>query len=192
MFPLWNLNKTGTCKIDDTNKQLPGFHGPCYAQTSLRAYMDSDGPDHPARSGPSLSANRIIGYYKKYEWTAKARLIVCARAEWYESAHFAHARWCNVTIMNVLFSDACTVITFNCCLLCFLFLCLYFVCFTYIVANIWTWDQDLVTSCLLCFSMVCDELSIVFRLIILLMPLVSYVLWWLLFLDIFLAIVRRL
>ena len=35
-----------------------------------------------AWSGPSLSANRIIG------WRAKARMIFCACAEWCESAHF--------------------------------------------------------------------------------------------------------
>ena len=41
-------------------------------------------------SGPSLSANRIIGYYRVYEW--RTRIIVCACAGQSESAHFAHVR----------------------------------------------------------------------------------------------------
>ena len=41
-------------------------------------------------SGPSLSANKAIRYYRMYEWTAKARLIFCASAGWSESAHVAH------------------------------------------------------------------------------------------------------
>ena len=48
-------------------------------------------------SGPSLSANRIIVYYRTYEWTAKTREILCAGSS--ESAHFVHTRrhffaWC--------------------------------------------------------------------------------------------------
>ena len=42
--------------------------------------------------GPSLSANRIIGYYRMYEWRAKARMILSECARLCESAHFAHAR----------------------------------------------------------------------------------------------------
>ena len=40
-------------------------------------------------SGPSLSANWIIGYCIMYEWRAKAQLIFCAWAGWSEYAHFA-------------------------------------------------------------------------------------------------------
>ena len=43
-------------------------------------------------SGPSLSANRIIGYYRIYEWRAKARMTLCAWAWWSKSARLAHAR----------------------------------------------------------------------------------------------------
>ena len=39
-------------------------------------------------SGPSLSANRIIGYYRTYEWRAKALMILCTCAGWSESVHF--------------------------------------------------------------------------------------------------------
>ena len=39
-------------------------------------------------SGPSLSANRIIGYDRVYELRAKARMILCAGAGSSESAHF--------------------------------------------------------------------------------------------------------
>ena len=43
-------------------------------------------------SRPSLSANRIIGYYRMYGWSAKARIILCACAWWSESLHFVRAR----------------------------------------------------------------------------------------------------
>ena len=43
-------------------------------------------------SGPLLSANRLIVYYKMYEWRAKAWIILCACTGWSESAHFAHVR----------------------------------------------------------------------------------------------------
>ena len=35
-------------------------------------------------SGPSLSANRIIGYYRLFEWRAKYRVILWACARWAE------------------------------------------------------------------------------------------------------------
>ena len=41
------------------------------------AYAVSEGPDQPdiltVWSGPLLSANRIIGYYKMYQWGANAQ-----------------------------------------------------------------------------------------------------------------------
>ena len=41
---------------------------PRHAKTCLRAYADTEGPDQPVHLhtliGPSLSANRIIGYYR--------------------------------------------------------------------------------------------------------------------------------
>ena len=39
-------------------------------------------------SGPSLSANRIIEYRRKYEWRAKTQMILFPY--WSEIAHFAH------------------------------------------------------------------------------------------------------
>ena len=42
-------------------------------------------------SGPSLSASKIIGYYRTYKWRAKARMRLCACAGRPESAHLAHA-----------------------------------------------------------------------------------------------------
>ena len=47
-----------------------------------------------------LSANWITGYYRMYEWRAKARMILCTCAGWYESLHFAHVQrhffaWCS-------------------------------------------------------------------------------------------------
>ena len=54
------------------------------AQVSLRIRAGS--------SGPSLSANKIIGYYRMYEWRVKARMILCACAELSYLAHFAQVR----------------------------------------------------------------------------------------------------
>ena len=57
---------------------------PAKAQISLRIRTDS--------TGPSLSANRIIRYFKIYEWREKTRMIFYACAGWSESAHFAHVQ----------------------------------------------------------------------------------------------------
>ena len=62
----------------------------CHATTCLLAYVNSKGPDWPAHSvwlGSSLFAKRIIGYYRMYEWKAKARIIFCTCAGWSEYAH---------------------------------------------------------------------------------------------------------
>ena len=57
------------------------------------AKADSEGQINLRRSWPFLlSANRIIGFYRIFECRAKARMILCACAEWSESPHFAHAR----------------------------------------------------------------------------------------------------
>ena len=54
----------------------PGKYGPRQVITCLWAYVDSKDPDQPAHplmlisagsSGPSLSANKIIGYQRMYE-----------------------------------------------------------------------------------------------------------------------------
>ena len=39
-----------------------------------------------------LSTTIITGYYRMYEWRAKAHVILCACAGWSESAPFAHVR----------------------------------------------------------------------------------------------------
>ena len=48
----------------------------------IRANADSEGPDQPTylRSliRPSLSANRIIGHYRMYQWRENARIRLCA------------------------------------------------------------------------------------------------------------------
>ena len=41
-------------------------------------------------SGPSLSAYRIIEYYRMYEWRGKAQMILWACAEWSKSVYFVH------------------------------------------------------------------------------------------------------
>ena len=43
-------------------------------------------------SGPSLSANRIVGYYRMFQRKANAQMSFRACAEWCKSTHFAHAR----------------------------------------------------------------------------------------------------
>ena len=45
---------------------------------------------HTVWPGLLLSANRIIGYYRMYEWRAKAQMILYTYAGWSESAHSAH------------------------------------------------------------------------------------------------------
>ena len=44
-------------------------------------------------SGPSLSANRIIGYYRMLQWRANVWMILCACAGWSESAHHFTDIW---------------------------------------------------------------------------------------------------
>ena len=36
------------------------------------------------------SESALFGYYRMYEWRAKAHMIVCACAGWFEFAHFEH------------------------------------------------------------------------------------------------------
>ena len=40
--------------------------------------------------GPSLIANRIVGYYRMYQWRTKAWTKICSWTGWSESAHFVH------------------------------------------------------------------------------------------------------
>ena len=43
-------------------------------------------------SGPLLSANRIIGYNRTFQWRAITRMKLCACAWWFDWAQFAHAQ----------------------------------------------------------------------------------------------------
>ena len=43
-------------------------------------------------TGPSLSADRITGYYRMYKWRITARMMLCACVGWPESGHSAHVR----------------------------------------------------------------------------------------------------
>ena len=67
-----------------TRKCVFGHMRTAKAQISLRI--------HTVWSGPSLSANRIIGHYKMYEWRAKAWMILCTCAVLSESAYSAHVQ----------------------------------------------------------------------------------------------------
>ena len=75
----------------------------------LWAYVDSEGQIslhiHAVWSEPSLSANRIIGYYRMYEYRAEAQMIPCICAGWSESAHFVHVQrhfftWCGPLLVG--------------------------------------------------------------------------------------------
>ena len=48
------------------------------AKTFLRAYADSEGLTQPAHFShmirPSLSSDRIIGYYRMFQWRAKKKI----------------------------------------------------------------------------------------------------------------------
>ena len=68
---------------------------PCHVKTSLCGFMQTAKAQISLRistiwSGPSLSTNRIIGYYIMYECRAKAWMILSACPGWSESGHFAH------------------------------------------------------------------------------------------------------
>ena len=88
---------------------------PHHAKMCLRAYADSEGSDQPAHPRSLIRAftvpNRIIVYYRMYEYRATARMILCACAG--ISAQFAHARkhffaWQgsnNITFLFQLLSD---------------------------------------------------------------------------------------
>ena len=43
-------------------------------------------------SGPSLSTNTIIGYYRLYEWSPKSWMVLCTFAGWSESVHFTYVQ----------------------------------------------------------------------------------------------------
>ena len=66
-------------------KRVFGHMRTVKAQISLRIRADW--------SGPSLSANKIIRYYKMYECRRKARMILCACARGSGPANVAHVRW---------------------------------------------------------------------------------------------------
>ena len=56
------------------SQSLPTFNGSRHRKMCIRAYADSKGLDQPMGSliRAFLSANRIIRYYRMYEWRAKA------------------------------------------------------------------------------------------------------------------------
>ena len=61
---------------------------PCENVSS--AYTDSEGRDQPVHLHILIRAfivwhDRIIGYYKMYEWREKARMILCTSTGWSES-----------------------------------------------------------------------------------------------------------
>ena len=83
-FMFWNksASRGGWCAGEQT--------GPSHAKKCLRdmrtAKTQINLHIRAAWSGPSLSANRIIGYYRMFEWRAKAQMILCACES--ESAQF--------------------------------------------------------------------------------------------------------
>ena len=61
-----------------------------WAMPCLWPYAHSECPDQPARPIRAFTANRIIGYYRMYEWRAKTWMILCACTGWSESVHFRY------------------------------------------------------------------------------------------------------
>ena len=59
-------------------------------------------------SGNSLSTNRIIGYYRMFEWRAKDRMILCACAGLSKYVRFAHVRRHLFAWRDPSFADAFT------------------------------------------------------------------------------------
>ena len=76
-------------------------------------------------SGPSLSTNRITGYYRMYEWRAKARLILCSCTGWWsESAQSAHVRRHFFTWHGPIYKSG--FIQTSCIFFFFFFFCIFF------------------------------------------------------------------
>ena len=61
--------------------------GPRHAEICLRAYADQR-----SLIGPSPSANRITGHYRKHQWRPNIQMRLCARMDESEYVHFSHAR----------------------------------------------------------------------------------------------------
>ena len=62
-------------------------------------------------SGPSLLINRIIGYYRMFQWRANVRMRLRACAGWSEYMHFVHVwrhfffAWCGPYISYTSFHE---------------------------------------------------------------------------------------
>ena len=70
-------------KRQNKKKKKKNTIWPRHGKTCFQAYADSEGPDQPKHavsSEHSLSANRIVGHYRMYEWRANTRMVLCACA----------------------------------------------------------------------------------------------------------------
>ena len=88
---------------------------------------------HAVWAGPSLSTNRITGYYRMYEWRVKAQMTICNCAGRFELAHFVHVQrpfwlhvahimllqfWCNTSKVLLQPTKCCTttkILEQSCC-----------------------------------------------------------------------------
>ena len=82
--PIFRINRVNYYVCRALRKHVFGHMRTAKAQISLRI--------RAVWSGPSLSANRLIRYYRMYERRAKARMILCACAGWSEFAHILQIR----------------------------------------------------------------------------------------------------
>ena len=88
-------------------------HGKCVSWHMRTAKAQISLRMRAVGSGPSMSANRIFGFYRMYKWSAKARMIHCECAGISESVPFAHVwRYCfawsglHIVINSFLLTDS--------------------------------------------------------------------------------------
>ena len=78
-------------------------------------------PNPPAHARSLIRAfhvrQQITGYYKMYEWRAKARMKLCACAWWYECAFCAFKSTFSLGAAHIVISAFCDVhfVCYNCC-----------------------------------------------------------------------------
>ena len=70
---------------------------------------------HAVWSGPSLSTDRIIGYYRMFQWRGNAQMRICVCAGWYRSLHFEQTlrhffTWCSSHIWHRQYHAKCVFI----------------------------------------------------------------------------------
>ena len=83
-------------------------YGPCHAKHCFGHMRTVKAQISLHSHSQILSADRIIGYCRMYEWSAKAWMILYASMEWSESAYFAHI---GRRFFRLMWSICCVCIT---------------------------------------------------------------------------------